>query len=173
MNKKSYILAIDIGTSSLKAGLFNKSYQLFVVRQAEYSYHSFGMCVQIEPEEIWKAFLKVMDGLRDYLSQVEMVVPCVFSPALIALDEDGNALYPAIIHWDRRSVKQAKEALTKVGKEKFLSIAGNIPYPGGISVTSLLWLKEKEKRIFEKAFKFGHMNTFFVKRLTGRWSIDP
>ncbi len=173
MNKKSYILAIDIGTSSLKAGLFNKGYQLFVVRQAEYSYHSFGMCVQIEPEEIWKAFLKVMDGLRDYLSQVEMVVPCVFSPALIALDEDGNALYPAIIHWDRRSVKQAKEALTKVGKEKFLSIAGNIPYPGGISVTSLLWLKEKEKRIFEKAFKFGHMNTFFVKRLTGRWSIDP
>lgn len=59
----------------------------------------------------------------------------------LVLDEDGNALYPAIIHWDRRSVKQAKEALAKVGKEKFLRIAGNIPYPGGISVTSILWLK--------------------------------
>lgn len=173
MNKKSYILAIDIGTSSLKAGLFDRNYQLLTTREAEYSYHSFGMCVQIGPEKIWKAFQEIMKKLRDYLPRVEMVVPCVFSPALIAMDEDGKALHPAIIHWDRRSVKQAKEALTKVGKEKFLRIAGNVPYPGGISVTSLLWLKEKEKQVFEKAFKFGHMNTFLVKRLTGRWSIDP
>lgn len=173
MNRKSYILAIDIGTSSLKAGLFNGDYQLLTVRRAKYSYHSFGMCVQIEPEEVWKAFLKVTEELRDYLNQVEMVVPCVFSPALITMDKDGNSLYPAIIHWDRRSIKQAKEALAKVGKEKFLHIAGNIPYPGGISVTSILWLKEKEKRVFQKAFKFGHMNTFFVKRLTARWGIDP
>lgn len=131
------------------------------------------MCFQIEPEKVWKAFLKVMEELRDYLNKVELVVPCVFSPALMALDEGGNALYPAIIHWDRRSVKQAKEALAKVGKEKFLRIAGNIPYPGGISVTSILWLKQKKKKVFEKAFKFGHMNTFFVKRLTNKWSIDP
>ena len=173
MNKESYILAIDIGTSSLKAGLFNRNYQLLTAREAEYSYHSFGVCVQIEPGEIWKAFQKVMKKLKDYLPRVEIVVPCVFSPALIALDEDGNAICPAIIHWDRRSVKQAKEALAKVGKENFLRIAGNIPYPGGISLTSILWLKEKEKQVFEKAFMFGHMNTFFVKKLTGKWSIDP
>jgi len=173
LNKKSYILALDIGTSSLKVGLFNRNLQMLTTRRAEYSYHSFGMCVQMEPEKVWKAFLKVMEELRDYLNRVELVVQCVFSPALIALDEDGNALYPAIIHWDRRSIKQAKEALAKVGKEKFLRIAGNIPYPGGISVTSILWLKQKEKQIFEKAFKFGHMNTFFVKRLTDQWSIDP
>lgn len=173
MNKKSYILALDIGTSSLKVGLFNRSLQMLTTRRAEYSYRSFGMCFQIEPEMVWKAFLKVMEELRDYLNKVELVVPCVFSPALMALDEDGNALYPAIIHWDRRSVKQAKEALAKVGKEKFLRIAGNIPYPGGISVTSILWLKQKKKKVFEKAFKFGHMNTFFVKRLTNKWSIDP
>ena len=173
MNKKFYILALDIGTSSLKVGLFNRSLQMVTTGRAEYSYRSFGMCFQIEPEKVWKAFLKVMEELRDYLNKVELVVPCVFSPALMALDEDGNALYPAIIHWDRRSVKQAKEALAKVGKEKFLHIAGNIPYPGGISVTSILWLKQKKKKVFEKAFKFGHMNTFFVKRLTNKWSIDP
>jgi len=173
LDEKSYILALDIGTSSLKVGLFNRNLQMLTTRRAEYSYHSSGMCFQIEPEKVWKAFLKVMEELRDYLNKVELIVPCVFSPALMALDEDGNALYPAIIHWDRRSVKQAKEALAKVGKEKFLRIAGNIPYPGGISLTSILWLKEKKKKVFEKAFKFGHMNTFFVKRLTDQWSIDP
>jgi sugar (pentulose or hexulose) kinase len=146
---------------------------MLTTHRAEYSYHSSGMYVQIEAEKVWKAFLKVMGELRDYLNKVEMVVQCVFSPALIALDESGNPLYPAIIHWDRRSVKQAKEALAKVGRERFLGITGNIPYPGGISVTSILWLKEKEKEVFKRAFKFGHMNTFFVKRLTHQWSIDP
>ena len=83
-------MAIDIGTSSLKVGLFNRNLQMLTTHIAEYSYHSFGMCFQIEPEKVWKAFLKVMEPLRDYLSKVELVVPCVFSPALIALDEDGK-----------------------------------------------------------------------------------
>ncbi len=173
MGKESYILALDIGTSSLKAGLFNRNYQILTIAKAGYSYSSFGMCVQMEPEDVWKAFLRVMNELKGYLSKVKLVVPCVFSPALIALDKDGNVLYPAIIHWDRRSVKQAKEAVAQVGKEAFLRTAGNIPYPGGISLTSILWLKQKQKSVFEKTFKFGHLNTFFLKRLTGKWCIDP
>jgi sugar (pentulose or hexulose) kinase len=89
------------------------------------------------------------------------------------MDESGNPLYPSIIHWDRRSIKQAKRALSQVGKERFLKLAGNLPYPGGISLTSLLWIKDREPDIFKKAHKFGHMNTFFLRRLTGNWSIDP
>jgi len=89
------------------------------------------------------------------------------------MDESGNFLYPSIIHWDRRSVVQARKALSLIGKERFLQLSGNLPYPGGISLTSLLWIKDEESQIFKKAFKFGHMNTFFIKRLTGNWGIDP
>jgi len=63
------------------------------------------------------------------------------------MDESGNPLYPSIIHWDRRSIKQARKALALIGKERFLRLAGNLPYPGGISLTGLLWLKERETAI--------------------------
>ena len=173
MVEKSYILALDIGTSSLKAGLFNQRYDLVFSGKEDYAYDTYGMHVQMDPEKIWKAFLNVTQKLKGYLEKVELVVQCVLSPSLIPMDESGAPLYPSIIHWDRRSVKQAREALSLIGKEKFLELAGNLPYPGGISLTSLLWIKEKEPEIFKKAFKFGHMNTFFLKRLTGNWSIDP
>jgi len=173
MNKKSYVLAFDIGTSSLKAALFDRDFHTIIKDKATYTYETYGMSVQMDVEKVWKAFLEVTRRLKSYIDKVELVIQCVFSPALIALDKEGNPLYPAIIHWDRRSVKQARKALSIIGKEKFLQIAGNIPYPGGISVTSILWIKEKKNEIFKKAFKFGHLNTFFIKRLTDTWSIDP
>ena len=173
MNKKPYILALDIGTSSIKAALVDKDFHILVTEKVDYSYQTHGTYVQTEPEKIWKAFLKVIKKMAEDLSTIKLVVQCVFSPALIALDESGDPLYPAIIHWDRRSIKQAKKALLKIGKKKFLETAGNIPYPGGISVTSILWIKENKGEIFKKTFKFGHMNTFFAKRLTDNWSIDP
>ena len=173
MQSKSYVLALDIGTSSLKAGLFDESDDLVFTDKEDYSYDTYGMHVQLDPEKIWNAFLAVTKKVNNYLDRVELVVQCVLSPSLIPMDESGNPLYPSIIHWDRRSVKQARGAVALIGKERFLSLAGNLPYPGGISLTSLLWIKEKEPEIFRAAYKFGHMNTFFLKRLTGNWSIDP
>jgi sugar (pentulose or hexulose) kinase len=83
-------------------------------------------------------------------------------------------LRPIILHLDRRSYRQAQWALDKVGEDTFLSIAGNLPIPGGISVTSLLWIRDHEPEIyFQKGVCFGHAVTFFLKRLTGKFFIDP
>jgi xylulokinase len=173
MKRSFYILALDIGTSSTKAGLFDQDYRLVLTDKVEYAYETIGMKVQMDPEKIWTAFLEVGRKLRDYADKIDLVVQCVLSPSLIPMDESGNALHPSILHWDRRSAEQGRRALALIGKERFLRLAGNLPYPGGISLTGLLWLKEKEPEIFRKAFMFGHMNTFFIRRLTGQWSIDP
>jgi len=173
MRGNGYILALDIGTSSLKAGIFDPNNNLVLTDKEDYEYETVGMHVQMDPEKVWRAFLNVTKKVGDYLARVDLIVQCVLSPSLIPMDASGNPLYPSIIHWDRRSVKQARTALSRIGKERFLGLAGNLPYPGGISLSSLLWIKEMEPGIFKKAFRFGHMNTFFLKRLTGKWSIDP
>jgi sugar (pentulose or hexulose) kinase len=63
----------------------------------------------MEPEKIWRAFLNVSEKLKDHLDKVELVVQSVLSPSLIPMDASGYPLYPSIIHWDRRSVKQEKK----------------------------------------------------------------
>jgi sugar (pentulose or hexulose) kinase len=60
-----------------------------------------------------------------------------------------------------------------MGKEKFQSITGIQPFTGGASITSALWVKEHENRIFRKASRMGHLNTYIYKKLTGLWFTDP
>ena len=69
---------------------------------------------------------------------------------MITAVADGYPLRPIILHLDRRSYRQAQWALRKVGEETFLNIAGNLPVPGGISVTSLLWIRDHEPEIYKK-----------------------
>jgi sugar (pentulose or hexulose) kinase len=66
------------------------------------------------------------------------------------MDANGNPLHPMILHLDRRSYRQAQWALNRVGEKTFLNISGNLPIPGGISVTSLLWIRDHIPDIYFK-----------------------
>ena len=66
------------------------------------------------------------------------------------MDADGRPLRPIILHLDRRIYHQAQWALRKVGEGDFPNIAGNLPVPGGISVTSLLLIRDHEPEIYSK-----------------------
>ncbi len=166
-------LALDIGTSSMKAGLFDAEERLVRTQTVDYALENEGASVSIDPEMIWRAFLSVTRGLGADASRVQCIAPCALSPSLVLMDREGRALYPAILHWDRRSVREAREALALIGSRAFLEKAGNIPYPGSISLSSFLWIRRHEPQVFSRCFMAGHMNTFFVRRLTGQWAFDP
>ena len=53
MKTKSYILALDIGTSSLKAGLFDQNYDLIFSDKVDYTYDTYGMHVQMDVSNWW------------------------------------------------------------------------------------------------------------------------
>ena len=44
---------------------------------------------------------------------------------------------------------------------------------GGSSLSSILWFRDERPEIWAATAKFGHCNTYLVKRMTGRWAIDP
>lgn len=168
------ILSIDFGTSSVKMAVLNEKLEILSSTKVEYNYEVIDKHkIQMDGETVFAAFLKGLKNLDDYVKKIDVVVPCVFSPALVAMDEYGNPLYPIIIHLDRRSYPQSRFALKAVGKEKFLSINGNLPFPGGISCTSILWIKDNLPEIYKRTYKFGHLNTFFLRRMVGKWLIDP
>ncbi len=89
------------------------------------------------------------------------------------MDRAGKPLTRLITHQDRRSVEIAHELENRVGMKRFLNIAGNRPFPGGISITTLAWFVKHEPQIIRKADLIGHLNTFLHRQLTGRRVIDP
>ena len=168
------ILAVDVGTQSLKASVVDHDLTTLERQQVFYEPQvKRKTWVEIDAEVLWKAFIDVCCQLR-MAKEVKSLCFSTLCPSLLPMDADGNPLRPVILHMDRRSYRQAIWALNRVGEDKFLRIAGNLPIPGGISLTSLLWIKETEPSIYQrKEVIFGHAVTFFMKRLTGRFVIDP
>ncbi|HIJ56530.1 MAG TPA: hypothetical protein HPQ03_10440 [Deltaproteobacteria bacterium] len=173
-SKIEHILAVDVGTQSVRACIVNRN--LDIIDNAKVSYFPIvksKTMVEIEAETLWDAFVQACSRLKD-VRKIEGISFSTLCPSLLPMDADGNALFPIILHMDRRSYRQARWALKQVGEEKFLNIAGNLPFPGGISLTSLLWIRDHNPDIYHRNdVVFGHAVSFFMKRLTGKFTIDP
>jgi xylulokinase len=168
------ILAIDVGTQSLRACIIDSEFSLLERQQVPYTPQVISRDkVEIDAEILWDALVEACSKLK-LKDRVSVVTFSTLCPSLIPMDADGRPLRPIILHLDRRSYRQAQWALQKVGEDTFLNIAGNLPIPGGISATSLLWVRDYEPEIYsKKKVCFGHAITFFMKRLTDRFLIDP
>jgi len=169
-----HILAIDVGTQSLRACIIDSELCVLEREQVHYTPQVISRDkVEIDAEILWDALVQACSKLK-LKQRVSVVTFSTLCPSLIPMAADGRPLRPIILHLDRRSYHQAQWALQKVGEEAFLNIAGNLPIPGSISATSLLWVKDYEPDIyFQKGVCFGHAVTFFLKRLTNRFLIDP
>lgn len=168
-----YILSVDFGTSSVKSAVLDGS--LNIVSRAKSNYElSFGEGdkVELDPEKVFESFVKCVRQLEPYLPKVELLVFDAFSPSVVFMDEDGKALYPLITHLDRRSWREARRILAVLGQDEFLNRTGVLPFPGGVSVTSILWMKEHYPYVYKLSYKIGHFDTFFYRRLTGVWITD-
>lgn len=168
------ILAIDAGTQSLRACVFDRDFSTLEKQQVSYAPEVKAKnWVEIDAEVLWNAFVKACSQLRA-AKEVEAISFSTLCPSLVPMDVEGNPLAPMILHLDRRSYRQALWALDRVGEDRFLRIAGNLPIPGGISLTSILWIKENEPSVYHRRdVILGHGVTFFMKRLTGGFFIDP
>ena len=168
------ILAVDIGTQSLKAGIVDASLTLIERQQVPLSIEiSKRTHAEMDAEQIWTALTDACRRLTQR-HRVQAVVLSTLCPSLVPLDGNGRALHPIILHLDRRSAAEAEWALETVSAETFLHQTGNLPVPGGISLTSILWLKNHLPEIYQQEdVCFGHAATFVLKRLTDHFFIDP
>jgi len=82
-------------------------------------------------------------------------------------------LYPAITHLHRSSQPQAKELATSIGTRRWLRTAGNLPVPGGISITALRWLAAKQPHVVASAAHWVHLHSVILHSFTDNLVTDP
>lgn len=172
------ILGVDVGTTSIKMGVFeDEGGAVAPVRQfsEEYAVNTYndGLYSDIEPEKWQRAFRSGCGALQDLLSTVDVIALSGTTPGFTAMDQEGRALYPAILMLDQRSRRQARHIIDVVGMDRLLAETANMPVAGGCSLASLLWIKENHPAIYRKIAMVGHSNTFIAKWLTGAFAIDP
>jgi xylulokinase len=166
-------LSLDFGTSSLKASILTEEFDTIASTKIDYELQILpGDKIELNPDDVFAAFIQCTREFNRFIADVDVLAFDIFSPSVMFLDEKGESLYPIITHLDRRSIKCSEKILKFIGEEEFRSITGVLPFAGGVSATSILWMKENMPEIFNKAYKIGHFNTYFYKKLTGIWATD-
>jgi sugar (pentulose or hexulose) kinase len=168
------VLAVDVGTTALKMAVYRAGLEQTCEFSRPYDVHVYDHGkADIEPEKWWAALAGCCAEAKSELRDVGVVSLSVTTPGLTPMAADGTALGPGILFFDGRSHQQAREIRALVGEEKFLAETCNLPVSGGSSLCSMLWIRANQPEVWRAAARFGHCNTYMVKRLTGEWAIDP
>ncbi|RLE63508.1 MAG: xylulokinase [Thermoprotei archaeon] len=174
MVDKNYIIAYDVGTGGVKAAIVDLEGKVLATTYREFNlYYPRPGWVEQKPEEWWEGFVEttkeVLKISKIPPESILAVAPSGQMLNLLPVDKNGNPLRPAISWLDVRTVKQA-EWLEQYAKMIY-NITGGYPSAKDI-IARVLWLKENEPQIFEKAYKLIDCKDFIDFKLTGNFVTD-
>src|ERR1700722_1602483 len=130
------LLGLDIGSSSIKAAILRGRRVVGRIAHAKYAVRYDGLRAEVDATAVMAALAEAVADLGPAARRADVVALDVMAPAWVAMDANSRAITPIVIHQDRRSVAEARELERRVGKARYLRIAGNRPVPGGISATT-------------------------------------
>jgi xylulokinase len=171
-----YLLGIDAGTTSVKAGIFSPQGHCAGIGRSEYQLDAPAPDrAQLDPETYWQACKSsVADALSQSGARAEDITAIGVSSqgeTTITLDRHGNAIYAALVWLDNRAIPQAEALAGRFGKVVYsrTGIPEIIPtWP----TCKIAWIRENEPKVFDQAAKFMLVQDYLVFRLTGRIVTD-
>ena len=171
---EKYLIAHDLGTSSNKASLFSTTGELVKSYTVPYEVHFFQKnCAQQNPEDWWEAVCTATRKIIEDISP-ENVLGISFSSqmqACIAVNENGEALRPAMIWADQRAEEQMEQLVERVVFDRMYELNGHRP-SASYSIEKLMWIRDNEPDIYGKTYKMMLAKDYIICRLTGRFVTD-
>ena len=165
---QSYLLGIDIGTSSVKTVLVDRDgRRLAQHTRAHTILEPQPGFVEQDADEAWWAGAR--EGIRACLEQsgvhpgaIEGICASGMVPNLCPLDRNGRPVRPAILYRDNRAIREADWLRQELGWESTLQ-----------DVTpKLLWLKDHEPEQYARIEVVLNAHSYIAYRLTGIYSAD-
>jgi D-xylulose kinase len=170
------VLAIDAGTTGVRSMFFDKSGNVIERAYAEYaSIFPHPSWVEQRSKDWWE---KSCETIQRCIKQGNVSPEHVVSisvtnqrETVVPIDRDGNSLRNAIVWQDRRTAPQCDWIRNQVAPAQVYSITGLTidPY---FTAPKILWIREKEKAVFNAADKFLLVHDYLLYRLSGELITD-
>lgn len=171
-----YVIGVDLGTSAVKILLVSKQGE--VVGNVSKSYPLFhektGYSEQDPNDWVKGTISGLQELLKNFDGSPEDIEGISFSGqmhGLVLLDENHEVLRPAILWNDTRTTAECQRIYDVVGQERLLEITKN-PALEGFTLPKILWVKEHEPKIFNKAKTFVLPKDYLRYKLTGELHMD-
>ena len=173
MSDTPLLLAIDQGTTSSRAIVFDAGGAIRTVAQREFTQHyPAGGWVEHDPEEIWSATVAVT---REALAAAGGAVAAIGianqRETTVVWDRaSGVPIHRAIVWQDRRTAAQCR-TLREAGHEPAVGEKTGLLLDPYFSATKLAWILDHVDGARDRAaageLAFGTIDTFLIWRLTG------
>jgi sugar (pentulose or hexulose) kinase len=170
-------LAIDAGTTSMKAAVFDLDGNLLAVDRQEYRLETPAPAmVELDAELYWAACCRAARNVIEASATppAEIASLCISSQGetLIPVDSAGKPLRRAIVWLDNRAVDEARRIRDEFGDEAMYRVSGQPEIVPTWPACKILWLRRNEPDLFRRTDKFLLLEDFLLHRLTGQFVTE-
>lgn len=170
------VLAVDIGTSSVRAMVFDREGRIAARQQVCYGTlrpapDQEEQDVELVRSAVWKA---VRACLSEPEAQPARIGGIGFSSQMYGVfpvDGEGRPLGNNILWSDGRAEDQAQRMKAEHGPLWLYPTTGcpmNSIYP----IAKLAWMRERRPEVFRRAGRFVSIKELIIKHLVGEWVVD-
>lgn len=168
-----YILGVDLGTTAIKAAVFDEKGKECGSKTVEYALltPSPGMAelkVNTYVETFKEASQKAIERAGIPVEDIVSVGMSAQGETTICLDENNEPLRPAIVWMDVRAVEEAEYIESVIGKENIQKHTGQPGMDAIWPASKILWLKKHEPDTYNKTAKYLQLKAYFSYLLTGK-----
>ena len=173
---KQYVMALDAGTTSNRAIIFDRNSKIMGVSQKEFTqYFPEPGWVEHDAEEIWSTMVTVM---KEALEQSGLVASDIAAigitnqreTAVVWDKKTGRPVYNAIV-WQSRQTAPIAESLKAKGLVDEVKDKTGLLIDAYFSGTKIKWILDKvegaRKRAENGELIFGTIDTWLIWKLTG------
>ena len=170
---KKYLLGVDGGTEGLRAGIFDVFGTSLAYASTSYpTQFPAPSWAEQDPNDWWDALGKsVRKAISDSGISVDQIAAMAVDTtccSVVALDDSGNPVRPALIWMDVRSAEQAEQMVATGDDALLINSNGSGPVSAEWMIPKALWIKQNEPYNFDRAVTICEFQDYINLHLTGR-----
>lgn len=156
------ILAVDIGTTRVKASLFDPEGRCAGLAAVELTESTSNSYNEVDARLWLRALSDISSQLlsESVRRELNAIVVSGNGPTILPIDARGEPLANAITWLDRRAQEEAKEA----------SVALSYPLDAAFNLPKILWLRRHSPQVYASSRFFVSCPEFVIGHLTGEWT---
>jgi len=173
VKQRESILSVDVGTSSVKATIFNGTVEL--VREASRSYpliQSQSGFAEQDSQSILEAFHEAIQQVLSGITESPNVL--VLSTAmhsLVAINVFNQPITHVVTWADQRAEAEARQLRSSSQGNSLYQKTGT-PIHAMSPLVKLAWFRDQEPEIFRRANLWADLKSLILFDLVGEWVID-
>lgn len=165
------LLGIDVGTTSVKAAVFNENGEMLLHNTYDYTLLTSGDFVEFPPQEYVRI---VKEAIKDAKEKYDIYALAIDTQCetMILTDEKGEPLCNAIVWLDNRAQKEAEIIREHFGNKRVYEVTGQPEIAATWPACKLLWLENNRYDIFSKIDKIFLLEDYLIYSLTGEFVTE-